>query len=77
MGSKNLPRTRASRMEASLEPGLSPGSHEPRDVRIKCNQYEYILHQFTLGIKPEPEARNPNPYSPISDTRNVHAGSKT
>jgi hypothetical protein len=36
---------------------------------------------LTVGIKPEPEARNPknpspNPYSPIPDTRNIYAGSK-
>jgi hypothetical protein len=36
---------------------------------------------LTVGIKPEPKARNPknpspNPYSPIPDTRNVYAGSK-
>jgi hypothetical protein len=63
-------------MTTSLVVGRSkPGCGLPLALSFKD------VH-FTLGIKPEPEARNPknlnpNPYSPIPDTRNIYAGSKT
>jgi hypothetical protein len=52
-----------------------------------CLQLRAVVLEVTgvpavrVGIKPEPEARNPknpspNPYSPIPDTRNVYAGNK-
>jgi hypothetical protein len=48
---------------------------------MQGGQIHELEMRFTVGIKPEPEARNPknpspNPYSPIPDTRNIYASSK-